>query len=55
MRALFLGNGTLEALARNTVDVEPQIHARYPLEHGAEVIAADGRPAVLKILIQMET
>ena len=42
----------LAALAGGTVPVEPLVHARFPLEHGAEALAEAARAGVLKVLLQ---
>ena len=42
----------LRLLAERTVDVEPLIHARYPLSHALEAFEHAERPGVLKVLLE---
>jgi threonine dehydrogenase-like Zn-dependent dehydrogenase len=43
----------LELLAKSEVDVEPMIHARYPLSEGVAAFERATRPEVLKVLLDV--
>jgi threonine dehydrogenase-like Zn-dependent dehydrogenase len=45
----------LRLLEQKCVDVTPLIHARYPLEAGAQAIEHAQRPGTLKVLLDVNT
>jgi threonine dehydrogenase-like Zn-dependent dehydrogenase len=44
----------LEALRTGRVAVSPMIHARFPLEQGAQALARAAEPGVLKVLVDVD-
>jgi threonine dehydrogenase-like Zn-dependent dehydrogenase len=45
----------IRLLAGGAIDVDPLLHARYPLEQALAAFEHARRPGVLKVLLDMET